>query len=82
MVLGEAALQGNGNEQKPVVFLQVVSFAHLFAEDCWSWVCLGFFFWFYFFEAELSVFCNGLLCFCAEEGQGLNLDAFIIDSVR
>lgn len=34
------------------------------------------------FEAELSVFLSGLLCFCAAAGRALALDVFIIDSER
>ena len=73
-------MPGNGNSQEPVVFLQVVSPRLLISSQ--KTASCEFCFWFYFCEAELSVFFNGLLCFCAEEGRGLNLRAFIIDSMR
>lgn len=77
LVLGEPAGHGNGSCQKPIVGFCKLSHLLISLQKIAS---CGF--CFYFLEAELSVFFNGLLCFCAEEGQGLNLNAFIIDSMR
>lgn len=77
LALGKAAVHGNGNEQKPGVFLQDVSHALLCRRlPGMAFVSgLG-----GFFEAEISVFLNVYFVPVLED-LGLNLDAFIIDSM-